>query len=107
MYIFINAWITVFNCVHPVPRCTFLHACKHTDTHNPHDPPAYLLKVIGGVNARFDLALVVELQQFAQGLENKLVIIQVAEVEATHCLVGMHQPQCVNSELVVPGLCQG
>lgn len=66
-----------------------------------------LFKVIAGVDAGFDLALRVELQQLEHGPGDEFLVGQVAQVEATHGLVGLHQFQGVKGELVVPGLSHG
>lgn len=63
--------------------------------------------MIAGVDVGFDLPLAVELQQPEHGPGEDLLVSQVAQVEATHGLVGLHQFQGVEGELVVPGLSHG
>lgn len=61
--------------------------------------------MIAGVNAGLDLPLLVQLQQLNQSSLKELLICNVAQVETRDGLVGLHQFQGVEGELVVPGLC--
>lgn len=54
-----------------------------------------------------DLSLPVQLQQLEHSPAHELLVNDVAQVEAAYGLVGWHQFQCVERELVVPGLCNG
>lgn len=58
--------------------------------------------MVGGVNAGFDLALLVQLQQAVHDVYDELRV-QVAQVKATDSAVVLAQTQGVNSELLVPG----
>lgn len=62
--------------------------------------------MIAGVNAWLDFPLPVELHQLGQSAPDELLIRQEAQVESTDALVGLHQLQCSEGQLVVPGLCQ-
>ena len=54
-----------------------------------------------------DLPLLIELQQLGHSLAKELLVSNVAQVETGDGLVGLHQFQGVERELVVPGLCHG
>jgi len=63
--------------------------------------------VVGGVDAGLDLPLGVEVQQGVHGLPDQIKFLQVAQVEAAHRLVGLHQLQGADGQLVVPRLRYG
>ncbi len=54
-----------------------------------------------------DLSLLVELQQLEHRPAQELLVIDVAQMEATNGLVGLHQFQRAERQLVVPGLRHG
>lgn len=54
-----------------------------------------------------DLPLLVQLQQLNESFLEQLLVPDVAQVEARDGLVGLHQLQRVEGELVVPGLRHG
>lgn len=60
--------------------------------------------MIARVDAGLDVPLVVELQQREHGPSDELLIGDVAQVEAADGLVGLHQFQRGERELVVPRL---
>lgn len=66
----------------------------------------HLLEVVGRVNAGFDLALLVQPQQFIHDVCDELRV-QVAQVEAADSAVVLAQTQGVNGELLVPGFSHG
>ena len=66
-----------------------------------------LFEVVGGVDAGLDLPLDVEAQQGLHGVPDEGEVLQVAQVEATHRLVGLHQLQGADGQLVVPRLGYG
>lgn len=66
-----------------------------------------LLKVIAWVNAGLDLPLLVELKQLGHSPVDELLISDVAQVEAADGLVGLHQFEGGERELVGPGFCHG
>lgn len=61
--------------------------------------------MVAGVHAGPDLALLVELQQLEHRRVDEPLVLQVAQVVAAHRLVGLHQFERVERELVVPDLC--
>ena len=63
--------------------------------------------MVAGVDAGLDLALAVELQQLPHGADDQLLIGDVAQVEAADALVGLHQFEHAERQLVVPGLRHG
>lgn len=67
-----------------------------------------LLQVVGGIDARFDFALVIQIQHCSHGLRDELGLrIQVAQVETAHGAIALDQTERVNRELLVPGLSHG
>lgn len=80
-------------------RLLYILDCKHDR--------AYLLKVVAGVDAGFDLSLLVEFEQLRHSPLQELLISDVPQVEATDSFVGLHQLHGVKRELVVPGLRHG
>lgn len=79
-------------------KCYSLLCCAHKHAH--------LLEVVGGVNAGFDLALLVHLDQAVHDVYDELRV-QVAQVEAADGAVALAQAQGVNGELLVPGFSHG
>lgn len=62
-----------------------------------------LLKMPGGVNTRFDFALLVQVQDGVHGLGDELHLpVQVAKVKSAHGLVTLNKAERVDRELVVP-----
>lgn len=67
-----------------------------------------LLKMPGGVDAWFDFALLVQIQDGVHGLGDELHLpVQVAQVKSTHRLVALNKAERVDGELVVPVLSHG
>ena len=63
--------------------------------------------MVGGVDAGLDLPLGVKAQQGLHGGPDETEVLHVAQVEATHRLVGLHQLHGADGQLVVPRLGDG
>lgn len=56
--------------------------------------------MVAGVNAGPDLALLIELQQLEHRRVDELLVLQVAPLVAAHRLVGLHQFERIERELL-------